>query len=195
MCCFQKIAEACSARGKSACSIAHEGYRPRHVKGCPDRDSITEMLGENACIVREVAGEIPVWPASTIFECLRKVPVVHGAPRPDAGLEKSIDEAAIVIQTLHVRGPRPDRLNAWPGNGKTVALLVEAFGQCDVLRVEVVLIAGNVTCYATPYLPGCMSESVPYRFALAVLIPCTFHLVRGCGGAPKKTFGKTRLLY
>ena len=60
---------------------------------------------------------------------------------------------------------------------KTVALLVEAFGQCDVLRVEVVLIAGNVTCHATPYLAGCMSESVPYGFALAVLIPCAFYLV------------------
>src|SRR5882757_3149627 len=126
--CFQKVAEAGSSRGESACSITHEGYRPRHVKGCPDRDSITEMLGENAGIVREVAGEVPVWPASAIFECLRKVPVVHGAPRPDAGLKKSIDEAAIVIQPFHVRCTRANRLNAWPGDGKTVALLIKAFG-------------------------------------------------------------------
>ena len=39
--CFEKIAEAGSARGKSACSITHEGYSPRHVKGRPDCDSIT----------------------------------------------------------------------------------------------------------------------------------------------------------
>ena len=64
---------------------------------------------------------------------------------------KSIDEAAVVIQPLHVRGAGSGRLNAWPGDGKTMALLVEAFGQCDVLRVEVVLIAGNVAGHAASY--------------------------------------------
>ena len=91
--------------------------------------------------------------------------------------------------------PVPDRLNARPGDGKTLALLVEAFGQCDVLRIEVVLIAGNVPGHAAPYFPGCMGESVPYGFALAVHIPRAFHLVGGSGGAPKKAFWKTRRLY
>ncbi len=121
--------------------------------------------------------------------------MVHRAPGPDADLQQRIDEAAIVIQPLHVRGAGSDRLNARPGDGKTLALLVKALGQCDVLRIEVVLIAGNVACHASPYFPRCMSESVPYRFTLAVLIPCAFHLVGGRGGAPKKAFGKTRPLY
>ena len=86
--CFQKVAEAGSARRKSARSITHEGNRPGHVKGRPHRDSIAEMLGENAGIVCEVIGQIPVRPASTIFECLRKIPVVHRAPRPYACLKQ-----------------------------------------------------------------------------------------------------------
>ncbi len=193
--CFQEIAETGPARRKSACSITHEGDRPRHIEGRPDRDSISEMLGENSGIVCEVVGQIPVWPAAPIFERLRKIPVIHRAPGPDAGLKQSIDEAAVVIQPLHVRGTGPDGLNARPGDGKTLARLVESLGQCDVLRIPVVLIAGNVACHPAPYLPECMSEFVPDRFALAVLVPCAFNLVRGRGGAPKKAFGETRLLY
>src|SRR5580700_814921 len=121
--------------------------------------------------------------------------MVHRAPGPDAGLQQGIDKAAVIIQTLYVRGSGSDRLNAWPRDGKTVALLVKTFGQCNVLQIQVVLIAGNVPCHAASYFPRCMSESVPYRFALAVLIPCAFHLVGGRGVAPKKTFRKTRLLY
>src|ERR1700760_1277556 len=150
------------------------------------------MPGENAGIVREVVGQIPVWPSSPIFERLWKIPVIHRAPGPDASLKKSIDEAAVVIQSFHVRGAGPRRLNAWPRDGKTLALLVEAFGQCDVLPIAVVLIAGNIPCHAAPYLPGCMSESIPYRFALAILIPRPFNLVGGCGCAPNKIFGKAR---
>ena len=190
---FQEIAEAGPARRKSTRSITHEGYRPRHVKGCPDRDSITEMLGENAGIVCEVVGEIPVWPASTIFERLRKIPVIHRAPRPDAGLKQGIDEAAVVIQPFHVWGAGPGGLNAWPRDRKALALLIESLGHCDVLRIEVVLIAGNVACHPTSYFPGCMSESVPYRFAFAILIPRAFYLVGGRCGAPEKSLGKTRL--
>src|SRR5262249_47272532 len=96
---FQEIAEAGPARRKGAGTIAHEGYGPRHVKGCPNRDPITEMLGKDAGIVCEVVGQITVWPASAIFECLWKIPVIHRAPRPDARREQSIDEAAVVIQT------------------------------------------------------------------------------------------------
>ena len=119
--------------------------------------------------------------------------MVHRAPGPDARLKQRIDKAAVVIDPLHVRGAGSDRLNARPRDGKTVALLVQAFGQCDVLRIEVVLIAGNVAGHAAPYFPGRMRESVPYRFALAVLVPRAFDLVGGRGGAPKKAFGKTRL--
>jgi hypothetical protein len=58
--------------------------------------------------------------------------MVHRAPGPDAVLQQGIDKAAVVIQSLHVRGSGSDRLNAWPRDGKTVALLVKTFGQCDV---------------------------------------------------------------
>ena len=73
--------------------------------------------------------------------------MVHRAPGPDAGLQQGIDKAAVVIQPFHVRGSGSDRLNAWPRDGKTVALLVKTFGQRDVMRIQVVLIAGDVPCH------------------------------------------------
>src|SRR5215510_13746877 len=99
--CFQEIAEAGPTRRKGTRRIAHECDCPRHVKRRPDLDSITEMLCENAGIVCEVIGEIPVWPATPILECLRKIPVIHRAPGPDPSLKQCIDEAAVVINPLH----------------------------------------------------------------------------------------------
>src|SRR5258708_17184157 len=108
--------------------------------------------------------------------------MVHRAPGPDADLQQRIDEAAIVIQPLHVRGAGSDRLNARPGDGKTLALLGKALGQCDVLRIEVVLLAGNVACHGSPYFPRRMNESLPLRSTLAVRIPAAFHRVGAAAG-------------
>ncbi len=175
--CFEEVAEAGAARRGGACCVAHEGYRPRHVEGCPDGDSIAEMLGEDAGVVREVVGEIAIGPASPIFKCLGEVPVIHRAPGADVGGEESVDETAVVIEALRVRGADASGLDARPGDGKTLALLVEALGHGDVLRVEMVLIAGYIACHAASYLSGRVGEFVPDRFAFAVLVPCAFDLV------------------
>ena len=103
--------------------------------------------------------------------------MVHRAPRPDASLKKRIDEAAIVIDSLPIRGAGAGRLNARPGNGKTVALLIDALGQGDVLRIAVILIAGNIPGHASPNFPRCVRKSVPYGFAFAIFIPCAFNLI------------------
>jgi hypothetical protein len=72
--------------------------------------------------------------------------------------------------------------------------LIEALGECEVLGVEMVLIAGDVPCGSTFYFAGSVGEPVPNRFAFAVFVPCAFDLVGGGGRPPEEAFGKTRLL-
>ena len=109
--------------------------------------------------------------------------------------KKSIGESAVVIQAFHAWGAGSRRLNTRPGDGEAIALLVETLGQCYVLRIKVVLVAGNVACNASPYFPRGMSKSVPDGFALAVLVPCTLILIGRRGNSPKKTFRESRPLY
>jgi hypothetical protein len=90
-----------------------------------------------------------------MFKRLRKIPVVHRAPGPDYRRKQSIDEAAVVIESFCVRSAGPGGLDAGPGDRKTLALLVQLFGQCDVLRIQVVLIAGNIPCHAALLFPVC----------------------------------------
>ena len=128
MCCFQKIVEAGPLGRERSSGVAHEGDRPRHVEGGPGSDAIAKMAGENAGIVGEVACKVTVWPAPAVFECLREIPVVHGAPGPDAGGQEGVDETAVVVESLHVRRADTGWLNARPGDGKPLALLVETLG-------------------------------------------------------------------
>src|SRR5580658_8447035 len=103
--------------------------------------------------------------------------MVHGAPGPDAGFKKRIDESAVVVKALLVGGPGAGWLNARPGDGEAIALDVEVRGRCDVLSKEMVLIAGDVAGHASPDFAGCMSKSVPDGFAFAVLIPRALILI------------------
>src|SRR5487761_1949629 len=191
---FQKVGQTGAARRKCTGGIAHKSDSPRHIEWRPNRDSIAKVLRENTGIVRKVARQVPVWPASPVFKRLGEIPVIHRAPRADAGGEERIDQPAIVIQPLHVRNTGSGWLNAWPGDRETVALQVKAFGQRDVLREKMILVAGNIAGYGAPDFPWGMGEPVPYRFAFAVLIPCALHLVGGGGSTPDKSFRKARLL-
>src|SRR6516162_7508166 len=57
-----------------------------------------------------------------------------------------------------------------------------------------ILIASHIAGHTTPHFARRMGESIPDRFTFAVLIPCTFHLVRGSGGTPEKSFREARFL-
>src|ERR1700733_6119493 len=100
-----------------------------------------------------------------------------------------------MIQPFHVRGANARGLDARPRNGKAIALQIELFGECDVLRVEMILVSCIIAGHPTPHLTRCVGESIPDRFALAVLVPCAFVLIRGCGHTPKESFRKTCLFH
>src|SRR5215472_1358898 len=148
------------------------------------------MLRKNSRIVRKVAGEIAIRPTAAIFQRLGKIPVIHRAPGANSGGNKCVDEPAVVIDSLHIGSASAGRLYAGPRDGETVALQVQGFGQCDVLRVKMILIARDIAVHATPDLARCMREPVPDRFAFAVFVPRTFHLIGSRGCAPEEIVGE-----
>src|SRR5271170_8427338 len=95
-----------------------------------------------------------------------------------------------MVDALHVRRAGPRGLNARPRDGESIALLVEAFGQCQVLRVEMVLVARDIGGRRTLYLAGCVRELIPDGFTLAVFLPYSLNLEGSSGCAPEESFGK-----
>ncbi len=60
----------------------------------------------------------------------------------------------------------------------------------DVLRIEMILIAGDVAGCSAFYFAYRVREAVPDGLAFAVLVPCAFNLIRSGGHAPEKSIGK-----
>ena len=147
-------------------------------------------FGQNTCIIGVVRGEVAVGPASTVFKCLREIPVIDGAERANVGLEESVREATIVVDAFWIDRPGAGGLDACPGGREAIAFLVEALEDGYVLFVAVVLIAGDVAGGAAFYFADGVGEAVPDGFALAVLVPCAFDLIGGGGHAPEESFGE-----
>ena len=84
--------------------------------------------------------------------------MVHGAPWTDACLQQRIHKAAVMIQPFHVWGVNARGLDARPRNGKAIALQIELLGECDVLRVEMILVTCNIAGHTTPHLTRCVGE-------------------------------------
>ncbi len=83
--CPQKELVVRSSGRERAHTVAQVRKGPGHVEGCPHRDAITEVLAQNARILRVVMGKIAVGPASLVLKRLRQVPMVHRAERSYAG--------------------------------------------------------------------------------------------------------------
>src|SRR6202034_3281507 len=71
---------------------------------------------------------------------------------------------------------------------------MEALGECDVLWVEVILIAGDVACHAASHFPGRMGKPVPDRFALAIFVPGALVLIGRSCNAPEEALRESRLV-
>src|SRR5262245_13415900 len=81
-----------------------------------------------------------------------------------------------------------------PRDGEPIRIRADvSFHHRDVLFVSVVVVVRNVAGVAVLDLPWGVCVRVPYRFAFAVLVPCTFDLVRRCGRAPEKSVWKRSL--
>jgi hypothetical protein len=72
--------------------VPEEGGAPRLVERRPGLHPVAEHVVDRQCVLDEPVGGVPLGPAATLLQSLRKVPVVEREPRPDAGLEELVDE-------------------------------------------------------------------------------------------------------
>src|SRR5580704_15120687 len=98
-----------------------------------------------------------------------------------------------MIDRFGIRGARPGGLKARPGNREAVAVQVHGAQEREVFAKAMIGVAGYVAGVAILDFAGGMGEAVPDGFALAVLVPRAFDLVRGGGGAPEEALGEGNL--
>jgi hypothetical protein len=177
VCGLQKLLEIGFARGKYTNAIAIIRKRPRHIERGPGSDSITQVLGENASEIGIVTGKITIRPASTIFECLRKIPVINRAKRSNATFQHGISEAAVKVDTLWIDRTCARGLDSRPRSREAVTFLVQALEDGDVFFVMVVVIAGNVAGSAAFDFTDGMRKAIPVGFTLSIGVPRPFNLV------------------
>src|SRR5216683_7736458 len=120
MCGLQKLLEIGFAGRKYANAVTIIRKRPRHVERSPGSDSIAEVLCENAGKIGIVTGKITIRPASTIFECLRKIPVINRAKRSNAGFQHGVSQAAVKVDALWIDGTCARGLDSRPCSREAV---------------------------------------------------------------------------
>ena len=110
--------------------------------------------------------------------------------RPDVGLEQGIDQAAVIIDAFGICRAGAGRLNAGPGDRKTVAVQVHRLHQSNVFAPAMIGIARHIAGVAVLDFARSVREAVPDGLAFAVFVPGAFNLVSGGGCAPEESLGK-----
>src|SRR6266436_337300 len=174
----------------SAVSVTLKGKDPRFVEETPVRDAVAECANGELGVLAEACGEIAIGPAAGFFQFLREVPMIEGTERTNFCFEERVGEALVVIETFRIGRTRAIRLDARPGNRKTIAGEIHRFQQCDVFFVAMVGIASDVAGRSAFNFAGSVREAVPDGFAPAIFGPGPFDLIGGGGGAPDEFFGK-----
>src|SRR5258708_28422838 len=100
MCGLQKLLEIRFTGRKYANAVTIIRKRPRHVERSPRSDSITQVLCENANEIGIVTGKITIRPASTIFECLVKIPVINRVKLRINSLPYDFSVAVVIVETI-----------------------------------------------------------------------------------------------
>ena len=137
-------------------SVAEVRAAPGLVQGRPDGDAVAEPLADDARVVGERLGRVPVRPAALVFEGLRQVPVVQRRDGPDAAVDESVDEALVEREPRLVGGAAPGRLDARPRDREAVGLEAEVGHEVEVGLPAVVVVVGDVAGVPVPApCPGC----------------------------------------
>jgi hypothetical protein len=131
------------------------------------------MLRQDAGLVSKIRGKVAIGPAAPVFQRLWQVPVVQRAEGPNTRIKYPVNQTAVMVNALLIDCAPTRRLNARPGDRKTVALLIQALQYGNILRIQVVLIACDIARRTTPYLANSVREAIPNRLAFPVLFPCS----------------------
>lgn len=95
-------------------AIAEHGENDWLVDGDPARDTVGEVLADEAGVVREPVGRVPIQPSPALLEWERGIPVEERRARRDPGLEQAVDEAVIEVEASGVGRTLAGGLDARP---------------------------------------------------------------------------------
>lgn len=182
----QGVEEEGAAGGVLAQGVAEEGDLGGLVDGDPHRDPVREPFGDDARVLREAVGGVPVEPAARLLQRERGVPVVEGRGGGDAVGAQLVDEPVVEVESVRVDGPAAAGDHARPADGEPERVGAEPGEQGHVLAVAVVEAggAGGVGAVLDP--AGQRGEGVPPRGALPVGVHGPLGLERGGGGPPEE---------
>ena len=168
--------------------VAALGERSELINGEEMPDPVTQLLGEEAGIVGERPRRVlRLPPPVVVVQRLRQIPVVQGGERFDPRRQQLVDQAAVEIQTAHVRLPGAFREDPRPRDREPVGVHADVLHQRDVLDIAVVVIVGDIAAVPVRDVPWGVRVRVPDRDALTVLIPCALDLVGSSCHAPPET--------
>jgi hypothetical protein len=99
-------------------------------------------------------------------------------PRLDSVLGEFFDEALVEVQTRKVNVTLSFRKHTRPRYRKSIGLHPQLSHQSHVLNVAMIMIARHLSSVTIHNVSWSVGKTVPNRFALAILVPSTFDLVR-----------------
>ncbi len=164
-------------------AVAEQREHRRLVERRKPFDAVAVSLRDNRGIVREPSGAVARGPAAKIVERLRQVPMIETQPGLDARREQRIDQAIIECEALFVRLALAQREHARPRHREAVGADAEIAHQRDVLRITVIVVAGNVAGLAIVHVAGA-AKRVPDAGAATVFIRRAFNLIGRGRDAP-----------
>ena len=164
--------------------MAEEGKDGRLVERHPILDAVAQGRREQRGVVGEPAHDLRVGEAAAVLQRLRQVPMEQVDQWLDARVEQGVDEALVEVEAGLVDGAGPRGQHARPADAEAIGARPQVGHQPDVLRVAVVVVAGDVAGAAIGDRARLAGEGVPDRRSPAVLGRCSLDLVGGGGEAP-----------
>ena len=180
--------ERVEEQGVTGC-VRAEGVPHGHVdegfvQRDPHLDPVAERLRDQAGVVGEAVGGVPVQPAAGILEGLRQIPVEQGGHGIDPPVQQGVDEPVVERQAGRVDRAAAGGLDPGPGDREAVRVDTEVGEQVDILGVPVVMVARHCTAAAVGDPAGFGGEGVPDRRSAPVLVDRTLDLIGGGRGTP-----------
>ena len=173
--------------GKRAEPVSHVGGNG-FVERAPQGDNVSERLEHEPRVFGEPVHDVAVQEAAAVLQFLRQVPVVQRGVGREAQLQHLVDGALVEVNALLIDPSRAVGHYPRPGKREAVGIDAQAAHHRELLRVFVVIVAGNIRGLSPVYFARGAGKNVPYLSAFAVLERRAFDLRRRGGNAPLEPF-------
>jgi hypothetical protein len=117
--------------------------------------------------------------------------VIETKPGLDLRRDERVDQAIVECESRFVRLAAAARDDSRPRHRKPIGVDTENAHQANVLRIAVVVVAGDVTSVTVGDASGLPAIGVPNAWAAPVLGDGAFNLIAGRRNAPYKAVAGT----